>query len=344
MKKTSNVEMAIAAALVAALAATAALLFLPSPGATGQLAVLGTDPAIAAAGVTQSSMHYNSVYAHRAGSDMSSGWTQVGGSGNLDLMASGSAQTVATSKVATGAYDAFRFNVDSCRVVYRGQEYAATVASSTITAQSQSNVLVSESSSSAAVVDLRTFVMNTGNESRPQFYFQATGQATAVPSSALASVSLQLGTNNTLSGSWWTDFTAKSSTQVEMTAIVTNNSMVLGLHNTGSADAQVQEVIVTPVSVSAYAASSLPSSYTGSAVFTVSGSGSMQATTSAQSAALLSGGTSITSGNSATLTYDGAVWMDFGLGTNYKVVVPGQQYIVTVIGANTYASALVVAS
>lgn len=344
MKKTSNVEIAIAAALVVALAATAALIYLPSPGATGQLAVLGTDPAIAASGVDRASAHYNSVSAHRAGSDMSSGWTQVSGSGNLDLMASGSAQTIAYSKVSTGAYDAFRFNVDSCKVVYHGQEYAATVASSTITAQSQSKVLVNESSSAAAVVDLRTFVINTGNESRPQFFFSATAQATSVPPSALVSVSLQVGSNATLSGSWWTDFMARSSTQVGMTATMSSNSMVLGLHNTGSADAQVQEVIVTPVSVSAYAASSLPASYTGSAVFTVSGSGSMQSATSAQSAAFLSGGTSITSGNSATLTYNGAIWMGFGLGTNYTVVVPGQQYIVTVIGANTYASTLVVAS
>src|SRR5712692_1399767 len=142
MKKTTNAEIAIAAALVVALAATAAIIYLPSPGAVGQLTVLGTDPAHSAAGVDQSSAHYSSVSAHKAGSDMSSGWTQVSGSGTLDLMASGSAQAIATSKVTAGAYDAFRFNIDSCKVVYHGQEYAATVTSTSITAQSQSKVLV----------------------------------------------------------------------------------------------------------------------------------------------------------------------------------------------------------
>jgi hypothetical protein len=347
MKKTSNAEIAIAAALVVTLAAMGAILYQPSLAGTGQLAIMGTDPAIAASGVSDSSVHYSSVSAHRAGSDMSSGWTQVSGSGTLDLMASGSAQTMATSQVSAGTYDAFRFNVDSCKVVYQGQEYAATVASSTITAESQSRVLVNSSSTATAVaiVDMRTFIMNTGNTSKPQFFFSASAVATSVPSSAFVSASLQLGTTASLSGSWWTDFVAKSSTQVAVTGSVSSNSIVLSIHNTGSADAQAQEVVVTPASAWAYASASLPASYSGSAVFTVDGAGSLQSTTYVQSAAVLSGGASVASGSSATLTYNGNISMDFGAGTaTFTGVVPGQQYIVTVIGANTYASALVVAS
>ena len=347
MKKTSNAEIAIAAALVVTLAAMGAILYQPSLAVTGQLAIMGTDPAIAASGVSDSSVHYSSVSAHRAGSDMGSGWTQVSGTGTLDLMASGSAQTMASSQVAAGTYDAFRFNVDSCKVVYQGQEYAATVASPTITAESRSRVLVNGSSTANAValVDMRTFIMNTGNTSKPQFFFSASAVATSVPSGSFVSASLQIGTTASLSGSWWTDFAAKSSTQVDMTAQVSSRSMILSLHNSGSADAQVQEVVVTPASAWAYASASLPASYSGSAVFTVGGSGSLQSTTSVQSAAVLSGGAAVASGSSATLAYNGNISMDFGTGTATIIgVVPGQQYIVTVIGTNTYASALVVAS
>ncbi len=347
MKKTFAVA-AIAAVVVVSLVAAAVILqYQPSQSGSGQLVVMGTDPPITATGVTASSVSYSSVSAHRAGSDMSSGWAQVSGSGTMNLMtSSGTTQTIATSKVNAGTYDAFRFNVDSCKVTYQGQEYVAAVASTTITAQSQSRVLVNDSSTAAAVVDMRTFIMNTGNSSRPQFIFSATAYATAVPPSALASVSLQLGATASLNGqAWWSDFVAESSTQVNLLATISSNSMVLNIQNTGMADAEIQEVIITPVSASAYATASLPAYFSGSAVFTVDSSSNLYSTTSIQSAALLTSGARLASGSTATLNYNGNIWLNFGTGSiQFSGVLTGQQYIVTVIGANTYASALVVAS
>lgn len=347
MKKTFVAVAVIAAILVVTLATTAAYLqYQSGPSSTGQLTVMGTDPPASASGVTDSKAHYSSVSAHRAGSDMSSGWVQVSGSGSIDLTAtSGTAQTMATDKVAAGTYDAFRFNVDSVQVTYQGQEYMATVASTTLTAQSQSKVLVNSSSSAAAVVDMRTFIINVGNSSKPQFVFSATAEATGVPSSTLLSISLQIGASVDLSAqAWWNSFVAKTSSDLTFTATLSTTSFDLKAQNSGSADAEIQEVIVTPMSVSASGSATLPSSLTGSAVFTTDGSASMQSTTSLQSAALLNSGTTVSAGSSASLSYTGAISMNFGSGSvQVSGVVPGQSYTVTVIGANTYASEVVVA-
>jgi len=345
MKKTYVAAIAILAAFVIVLAAAVALLqYSPSQSSTGKLAVMGTDPPVAAAGVSDATVAYSSVMAHTSGSDMASGWTQVSGSGSMDLMASqGTAQTLAASQVSAATYDAFRFNVDSCKVVYQGQSYAATVAASTLTAQSQSKVQVAANSSAAAVVDLRTFIENTGGSSSPQFVFSASAMATSVPPETTATLNLKLGATVDLSGqAWWSSFVTSTSTNVNIGATLSSGSLSLNLQNSGGASAEVQEVIITPVSAYSYTSASLPPSLSGSAVFTVSGSGSVQQSSSIQGSALLNGGATVASGSSTTLNYNGNIAMNSNIVASG--VVSGQQYVITCIGANTYASTTVVAS
>ena len=342
MKKTHVASIAIALALVIVLAAAVAQLNQPSQAKSGTLAIMGTDPAVASSGVSDATIAYSSVYAHQAGNSMASGWTQVSGSGSMDLMASqGTAQTLAASKVSAASYDAFRFNVDSCQVVYQGTTYTATVASSTLTAESQSKVNVNASSSSAALVDLRTFIENTATTSNPQFVFSATAVATAVPPQSSASVSLQVGVKVDLSGqTWWNAFVAQTSPSLNVQATITSTAMSLELQNSGGADADVQEIIVTPVSATGSISATLPSSLSGSAVFTVNSFGTVQQASSLQASALLNGGAAVSSGSSASLDYSGSAIT----GAQLSGIVTGQQYIVTCIGANTYASTTVVAS
>jgi Domain of unknown function (DUF4382) len=343
MKKTYVAAIAILAASVIVLAAAVALIqYQPSQSGSGKLAIMGSDPAVASSGVSDATVAYSSVMAHPAGSDMASGWVQVSGAGTMDLMASqGTAKVLATSQVNAATYDAFRFNVDSCRVVYEGQTYAATVASTSLTAQSHNKVQVNSSSSAAALVDLRTFIMNTASSSSPQFVFSATAVATSVPPQSEATLSLQLGTTVDLSSeAWWSSFTSQTSTALNVAATVSSSSLVLNLQNSGSADAQVQEVIITPVSAFASLTASLPASFSGSAVFTASGSGSLQQSSTLQASTLLNSGAAVASGSTATLNYDGNI----ATSSTFAGIVPGQQYVVTCIGANTYASTTVVAS
>lgn len=347
MKKTYAAVIAIVAVLLIAVTATAAY-YSQVQGAAGdgQLAILGADPLIAASGVTDAQVQYTSVAAHTAGSAMSSGWVQVSGSRTMDLMASGSAQTIATAKVKTGAYDAFRFTIDSAKVTYQAHVYTATVASPTVTAVSQSRVQVNQSSSATAtaIVYMASFIQNTGNSSSPAFVLSATANATSVPPSALVSVRLSLGVSLGLSGSWWNSFVASTTTQATLSGTLTNGNLAVVVYNAGAPDIHVQEVIISPISASAYASSSLPASLSGSAVFDVVGSGSLQSETSASAVTLANTGATIASGSSATLNYNGNVNLDFGGVSQVTGVVAGQQYIVTAIGANTYTSAIVVAS
>jgi hypothetical protein len=346
MKKTYVAAIAIVAALVIVLAAAVALLNQPSPtgAGSGKLTVMGTDPPVTSSGVSDATVSYSSVYAHLAGSDMASGWTQVSGSGTMDLMASqGTAQTLATSQVNAASYDAFKINIDSCRVVYQGQSYVATVASSTITAQSQSRVKVNSSSTTAAVVDLRTFIMNTANASSPQFVFSASAVATSVPPQASGTLSLQIGAVVDLSGqAWWDSFVTQTSSNVNLDAGLTSNSLVLHVQNTGYANAQVQEVIITPLSLTTSITGSLPASLSGSAIFTVNQSGSVQQSSALQASSMLSGGATVASGASSTINYSGNI--STGQNLQLSGIVSGQQYLVTCIGPNTYASTTVVAS
>jgi hypothetical protein len=344
MKKISVAEVATAVALVIVLATAVVLISQPSQASSGTLAIVGTDPAVASSGVSGATMSYSSVYAHQAGYSMASGWTQVSGSGTMDLMASqGTAQTLATSKVSAASYDAFRFNVDSCKVVYQGVTYTASVASTTVTAQSQSRVYVNSSSSAAAVVDFRTFVENTASASNPQFVFSAAAMATAVPPQATTTLSLQLGAVVDLSSQgWFSTFLSQTSTNLNVQGSISASSMSLALQNSGSANAEVQEIIVTPVSATAFVSATLPASLSGSAVFTVTGSGTIQQASSLQASALLNEGATVSSGGSTNLEYSGSFASN--LSTQFTGIVAGEQYAVTCIGSNTYASTTVVAT
>lgn len=343
MKKTLLATIAISAALVIVLAAAFALVNQPSQASSGTLAIMGTDPAKASSGVSDATMQYSSVSAHVAGSAMSGGWVQVAGSGTMDLMAQGTAQVLGSSQVGAGSYDAFRFNVDSVGVVYQGQTYSAALTSTTMTATSQSKVQVNTGSSASALVDLRSFVVNTATTSSPQFVFSATAAATAVPVQSSGLVSLQVGSTIDLSNqAWFNTFEATTSSNVNIdTASLTSGTMTIGLENSGSANGQVQEIIVTPVTLGV-TSSALPSSLNGSAVFTVNGSGSLQETSTIQASSLSTAGASVTSGASSTLSYSGTI----ATGGNIQSsgIIPGQQYIITCIGADTYASTTVVAS
>ena len=344
MKKTYVATVAITAALVIVLAAAIAPINQPAQAKSGTLAVMGTDPPVTSTGISSATMSYSSVSAHTAGSDMSSGWVRVAGSGSMNLMANGTAQVLATSKVNATTYDAFMFDVNSISVVYNGQTYAATVASTSVTAASQSQVQVSSGSSAAALVDVRTFIQNTATTSNPQFVFSATAMATEVPSQASAAVSLKLGATLDLTGqAWFSSFETQTGANVTIvSATVASGALSIDLRNSGGASGQVQEVIITPASASVFASASLPSSLSGSAVFTVSGSGSVQQASSLQASTFTSSGATVAQGASSTIDYTGDIAMSGGL--QPTGIVAGQQYIITCIGANTYASTTVVAS
>jgi len=315
---------------------------------TGDFAMWATDPPVVASGVTAATASYGALAVHSAGSSTTNGWTNIDGSGTINLMSSANvSQTVAAAKLQSGAYDMVRMSIKSASVTYEGKAYPATVASSNITSRLQSDVQVTSSQRAAAVLDLRTFVINAANSSQPQFVLSATAVSTTVPPSSTTSASMQVGAQTDLQGSWWVGFNDQTSTRITISsATLTSGSLSLQLKDTGNASANMQTIFITPVSATgSVTAQTLPSSFSSSAVLTVSGSGSVQSSNSLQVAALLGGsGAQCAAGSSTTLSYSGNISLGLGLaGIQLSGIVPGQQYLVTVMGANTYGSIVVTA-
>jgi mucin-22 len=315
---------------------------------TGDFAVMATDPPVVASGVTAATASYDSIAVHSAGSSNATGWTDIQGSGTIDLMSSANvSQTIAAAKLQSGTYDMVRMGIQSASVTYDNKVYEATVASSNISSRLQSDVQVTSSQSAAAIVDFRTFVINTANSSQPQFLFSATAKSTTVPPSATTSASMQVGAQTNLQGSWWVGFRDQTSTNLTITAAtLTSGSLSLQLKNSGNSSADIQTIVITPVSATGtLTATTIPGSFSGSAVLSVGGSGQAQASNSLQVAALLDGsGTQCAAGSSTTLTYSGNISFGLGVvGLQLNGVVPGQQYVVTLMGANSYGSTVVTA-
>jgi hypothetical protein len=315
---------------------------------SGDFAMMATDPPVAASGVSSATVTYNGLAVHSAGSASASGWTEINGSGTINLMSSANvSQTIASSQVQSGTYDMVAMNVTSGTVVYNGQTYNAAIASGNIKVHLNSDVQVSSTASSAAIIDLRTFVINAGNASSPQFVISASAKATSVPPSDVTTASLQVGATSSLKGqAWWTGFQDQTATDIGITsATLTSNSLTLKVSNSGNASGDIQTIVVTPVSASGTFSASLPSSLSGSAVFTVGSGGSVQASNAVQGAILLNAtGTSVSSDSSTTLNFSGNISLNFGLGAlQLSGVIAGQSYLVTVMGANTFANIVVVA-
>ncbi len=314
----------------------------------GDFAMMATDPPIAASGVSSATVTYDGLAVHSAGSSSASGWTEIDAIGTIDLMSSVNvSQTIASTQVQSGTYNMVAMNVTSGTVVYKGQTYTAAIASGDVQVDLNSNVQVNSSNSSAAIIDLRTFIINAGNTSNPQFVVSTSAKATSIPSGYVTAASLQVGSTSSLNGqAWWTTFQARSTTNVTITsATLTAGSLSLQLGNSGNASGDVQTVVVTPVSASTTANASLPATLSGSAVFTVSGIGSAQESSTLQGAILLnSTGTVIDTGSTTNVDFTGTISLSFDSGAiQVSGVVPGQTYLITVMGANTFANAVVVA-
>src|SRR5271155_1983046 len=313
--------------------ATASSSTISQQGSSADFAMMATDPPVVASGVTAATATYSSLAVHTAGDSNATGWVQLIGTGAIDLMSSENvSQTIAAAKIRGGAYDMVRMSIQSASVTYDNKVYAATVASSNITSRLQSDAQVTSSQSAAAIVDLRTFVINAANSSQPQFVFSATAKSTTVPPSATTSASMQVGAQTNLQGTWWVGFQDQTSTNVTVTsAAPTSGSLSLQLKNAGNSSAYIQTIVITPVSASGtLAVATVPSSLSGSAVFAVNDSAQVQASNSLQVAALLGGtGTQCAAGSSVTLSYSGNISLGLGVaGIQLNGVVSGQQYVV----------------
>ncbi len=311
------------------------------------MAMLVTDPTMTASGVTKVYVRYSGEEVHSSGAAGASGWVNLNSSGSIELESSvNSTLTVASAKVPSGAYDAARLDVSSVTVLCNGQNYTANALSSQLTARMETRAQVNASSSVAAVVDMHTLIVNSGNSSRPQFDFSGSAKATVVPGNDVGTTALAVGSRMDLNGqAWWAAFSSQTTAKLHITSVtLTSGSVVVKVSNTGGDNTTVHAVVVTPVSMMGGAGMQVPAGFSGSSVITANSNSTAQVAGQASAQAMFGGsGTDLSSGSSTTLAFSGTIQINVGGVISMSGVVPGQQYMVTCISGDTAVSTTVTA-
>jgi hypothetical protein len=342
--------------------------------ASGVLSVLVTDPPLVPAGVTGVYVTYSNLAVHVSGAGNQSGWRHLSDGGSLDLMKIVNISlTVAAVNVPTGRYDMLRFNISSATVTFGGKNYTAFVPSGELTVPIIGGIEVTESKPSATIIDIRPVVMNIGSSSNPEFMIRPSATAFAVPQGQLTPEMVHEGGRFELKGAaWWAQIQQSYTKNIAVSgAELSPRSLNVTVQNRGPATV-LRLVVVTPLSTTLFgggvpgrhkpgaAGGVLPEAMLGSAIFLVERNGTLvpvqlslpmlfqgRGAGEIANALLDLTGYNLTAGSSVTLRYRGAVTLGFWFAprpqSGVSQVVPGEQYMVTVIGTEAVASYIVVA-
>jgi len=325
---------------------------------TGTLSILLTDPPQVPDGVTKVYITYTSLAVHYHGPNDTGGWVELNEQGTIELLGTVNVGvTIAAANIQTGVYNGIKFNISSAEVTYNSKNYTAFVPTAQLKVPIIGGIRVNASKLSATIINIDPVVMNIGNTATPEFIIRAWAKAFAIPPGQVGAEAghrgyhLELGTRN-----WWKHFQEQSAINLQISgASLTSSSLTVSVANTGNQSTSAKLVIITSLQMvrrAEHANHTVPI-FWGSAIFLVMPSGTMQlvnATNRQEMEAFRTmlfstqTGYNMTVGGSATLSYSGPVVLGFGLQPNLPfVLVPGDQYVLTVIGENAVASTTVVA-
>src|SRR5712691_1076446 len=380
MSTKKNIILSGAAALVVAASILAVAIFsgvslLPnantantttSSRAPGTLSVLLTDPPHVPLGVTKVYIAYSNLAVHVSEAGNQSGWTLLKSGGSIELLGTVNVSlTISSVKIAAGEYNLLRFNISSAQVTYNGKNYTAFVPRSALIVPIVGGIEVNASKSSATIINIQPTVYNIGSASNPEFMIRQWARAFPVPSSQVTEEEEHEGNRLNLIGkAWWSDVQERYTSNAQITsATLTPTSLSLTVKDTGSQSTKLRLVVVSPIATPLIGAEHdrPPAVLFGSAIFIVlpnatllpiqkyilaahqQGVGAEDVVT-----ALVSGGYNLTAGASATLSYKGTITLGFNLHIVQPLqggqsIVPGQQYLVSVLGDEALASQVVVA-
>ncbi len=381
MSTKKNIMLYGAAALVVAASILAVAIFsgvslLPNANTTnntttssrapGTLSVLLTDPPHVPLGVTKVYIAYSNLAVHVSEAGNQSGWTLLKSGGSIELLSTVDvSQTISSVKIAAGEYNLLRFNISSAQVTYNGKNYTAFVPRSALIVPIVGGIEVNASKPSATIINIQPTVYNIGSASNPEFMIRHWAKAFPVPSSQVTEEEEHEGHRLSLIGkAWWTDVQERYTSNALITsATLTPTSLSLTVKDTGNQSTKLRLVVVAPLATPLIGAEHdrPPAVLFGSAIFIVlpnatllpiqkyiltahqQGVGAEDVVT-----ALASGGYNLTAGASATLGYKGTITLGFNLHIVQPLqggqsIVPGQQYLVSVLGDEALASQVVVA-
>jgi hypothetical protein len=337
-------------------------------GPVGSLSILLTDPPHVSAGVTSVYITYTNLAVHVSDAGNRSGWTIVKSQGTIDLMKTVNvSQTIASVKIAQGAYNGLRFNISSADVTFNGKNYTATVPHGYLNVPITDGIEVNSSKPSATIIDISPTVMNVGSSTNPEFLIRPAARALAVPSTEVNDQMEHEGFRMNLGDRpWFKVIAEKFSANLRITgAFLSTHGLNMTVKDVGNSSTTLRLVILSPITLGQVhpKEDQTPSGFFGAAIFVVEKNGTLapiqkflklppgpapgvESDNRGQIVLAFGGqGFNLSKGASVTLTYSGPVQLGFSMGMlPVQTVVSGQQYILTVIGDESLASYVVVAS
>jgi hypothetical protein len=226
-----------------------------SSNAEGTMAVLLTDPPAVPENVSAVYIGYTMVEAHIANAGNASGWYDLGGSGELNLMSVVNAsQTIASSNVPAGNFNGLRFNVTSVMVSYspnpevqKSQNYSGLMihGRNTLYVWIPGGISVTRAQDAVAMIDLTPTILFAGTSSSPTFVFIPSARGYVVPNASIPAESHSIGARSDLNGnSWWASVQAETKFAITGVSLSTN-SVNITVTNQGASPVELRLAGVT---------------------------------------------------------------------------------------------------
>jgi len=350
-----------------------------SPGTTssiqqtgiGTLAVMLTDPPTVPSGVTALYATYNNLAVHVSDAGNQSGWYDLHASGTINLMGViNVSQTIASSSVPSGVYNAVRFNITSAEVTYNGKNQTALMVENQqgtriLTVPIVGGVQVTSQDTSAAVLDLTPTVLLLGNTSDPTFAFIGAATAYSIPTNSMPRGFMVVGAKTDLRGlaSFIDHFGHFQITSVSLSP----NSLSISVTNNGNASLVFR---LAAVSATTSDHGGFVPIWADSAAFVVLPNQTLVSMNSGTKFHLIqqvaAGGFLVAPHTSATFTYNGEIMIGpvfvpispnaanqqpgtmaqtfMSMHAQPQPVVSGQKYIVSIQGSGLFAQTEIAAS
>lgn len=319
------------------------------------MSVLLTDPPTVPANMTAVYMQYSEVQAHIADAGNQTGWYDLSGSGEVNLMSVVNAsQTIANQTLPPGKFNGLRFNVTSVAVTYEGQNYTAQIVygQDTLYIWIAGGINVTAAQTSAALIDLSPTVLMTGDSASLEFVFIPAAIGYVIPTSSIPAESHVIGSKAILSENpWW--ITVEKGTKFGITNVtLTPSSLAVTIVNQGTSSIIMRLAAITTQTTTS---GGIEGELRTSDLFVIQSNGSLANlnTTNTESVdqQVAAAGLLFPPGQSVTLHYSGPIVIGIQISFSSHMTWPGSQaisvgnmYHVWVQGNDKIAQAAVLAT
>ncbi len=316
----------------------------------GTLAVLMTDPPTVPNGTSAVYITYSNLAIHVSGAGNNSGWYSIGSQRAIDLMSViNVTQTIASTSIQSGTFDALRFNITSATVTFNGVNYTASLVyqQHMLYVQIVGGITVVDGQASAAVIDLAPTVLLLGTPSNPSFAFIPSASAFTVPAQSIPAHALRVGDREDVHDQAWFQNVVQNR-KFEISAVVlTPMSLSVTVVNNGRSSMLFRMVGVTSLSSvsGGEKVSNLIALASISQIFAISQNTTLIPLSTSDriqmGQTLLAGGYLLPPQASVTFNYTGPI--QTGFYQSGQSIQAGGRYVVTVLGNSFLAESLTVA-